>query len=92
MDSIVVLAALKEDSEKGNYDLYGVIQTVTRATRHIITTTATTIGGLFPLILTSIFFQPLAWAMSVGVIGASLIALFYIPAMFMILGKIPRTT
>ena len=91
-DSIVVLAALKEDSEKGNYDLDGVIQTVTRATRHIITTTATTIGGLFPLILTSIFFQPLAWAMSVGVIGASLIALFYIPAMFMILGKIPRTT
>ena len=90
-DSIVVLAALKEDSEKGDYDLSGVIQTVTRATRHIITTTATTIGGLFPLILTSIFFQPLAWAMSVGVIGASLIALFYIPAMFMILKKIPRT-
>ena len=47
-DSIVVLAALKEDSEKGDYDLSGVIQTVTRATRHIITTTATTIGGLFP--------------------------------------------
>ena len=89
-DSIVVLAALKEDSEKGEYDLNGVIQTVSRATRHIITTTATTIGGLFPLILTSIFFQPLAWAMSVGVIGASLIALFYIPAMFMILKKIPR--
>ena len=90
-DSIVVLAALKEDSKKDDYDLSGVIQTVTRATRHIITTTATTIGGLFPLILTSIFFQPLAWAMSVGVIGASLIALFYIPAMFMILKKIPRT-
>ena len=90
-DSIVVLAALKEDSEKGNYDLNGVIQTVSRATRHIITTTATTIGGLFPLILSSIFFQPLAWAMSVGVIGASLIALFYIPAMFMILRKIPQT-
>ena len=90
-DSIVVLAALKEDSEKDDYDLNGVIQTVTRATRHIITTTATTIGGLFPLILTSIFFQPLAWAMSVGVIGASLIALFYIPAMFMILKKIPKT-
>ena len=90
-DSIVVLAALKEDSEKGNYDLHGVIQTVSRATRHIITTTATTIGGLFPLILSSIFFQPLAWAMSVGVIGASLIALFYIPAMFMILRKIPQT-
>ena len=69
-----------------------IICLVARATRHIITTTATTIGGLFPLILTSIFFQPLAWAMSVGVIGASLIALFYIPAMFMILGKIPRTT
>ena len=90
-DSIVVLAALKEDSEKGNYDLNGVIKTVTRATRHIITTTATTIGGLFPLILTSIFFQPLAWAMSVGVVGASLIALFYIPAMFMIFRKIPKT-
>ena len=90
-DSIVVLAALKEDYEKGNYDLNGVILTVTRATRHIITTTATTIGGLFPLILSSIFFQPLAWAMSIGVIGASLIALFYIPAMFMILRGIPNS-
>ena len=87
-----MLAALEVDSKKYDYDLNGVIQTVTRATRHIVTTTATTIGGVFPLILTSIFFQPLAWAMSVGVIGASLIALFYIPTMFMILRKIPRTT
>jgi multidrug efflux pump subunit AcrB len=86
-----VLSHIKERAKKSLMTKTDLIDVVVRSTRHIITTTATTIGGLFPLILTSIFFQPLAWAMSVGVIGASLIALFYIPAMFMILKKIPRT-
>mgnify|MGYP006062171837 FL=1 len=87
-DSIVVLAAMKADAKKTDYKLQELVETVIRATRHIITTTATTIGGLFPLIVSSVFFQPLAWAMSVGVIGASVIALFYIPAMFKIFSGI----
>ena len=63
-DSIVVLAAMKGlDAQKTDYKLQELVETVIRATRHIITTTATTIGGLFsPNCQQCFFFQPLAWA------------------------------
>jgi multidrug efflux pump subunit AcrB len=54
----------------------------------VITTSATTIGGFLPLLFASIFFRPLAWGMVVGVLGSSIIAVFYIPAMFILLKKI----
>ena len=61
---------------------------VMRSTRHIITTSVTTVGGFLPLLLSSIFFKPLAWAMTVGVIGATIIALLYIPSLYIIKEKI----
>ena len=65
-----------------------LIEVVIRSTRHIVTTSLTTLGGFLPLIFSSIFFAPLAWGMSVGVLGATLTALLYIPAMFIYLAKI----
>ena len=41
-----------------------------------------------PLIFASIFFRPLAWAMSIGVLGATLTALLYIPAMYIWMKKV----
>jgi multidrug efflux pump subunit AcrB len=61
---------------------------VMRSTRHIITTSVTTVGGFLPLLLSSIFFKPLAWAMTVGVIGATIIALLYIPSLYIIKEKL----
>jgi Cu/Ag efflux pump CusA len=40
------------------------------------------------LLLSSIFFKPLAWAMTVGVIGATIIALLYIPSLYIIKEKL----
>jgi multidrug efflux pump subunit AcrB len=65
-----------------------LIDVVIRSTRHIITTSLTTLGGFVPLIFASIFFRPLAWAMSIGVLGATLTALLYIPAMYIWMKKI----
>jgi multidrug efflux pump subunit AcrB len=48
----------------------------------------TTIGGFLPLLVSSIFFKPLAWAMAGGVFGATIIALFYIPSLYAIKEKI----
>ena len=59
-----------------------------RSTRHIITTSVTTIGGFLPLLVSSIFFKPLAWAMAGGVFGATIIALFYIPSLYAIKEKL----
>ena len=67
-----------------------LIEVVIRSTRHIITTSLTTLGGFLPLIFASIFFRPLAWAMSIGVLGATLTALLYIPAMYIWMKKVKR--
>jgi multidrug efflux pump subunit AcrB len=65
-----------------------LIEVVIRSTRHIITTSLTTLGGFLPLIFASVFFRPLAWAMSVGVLGATLTALLYIPAIYILLNRV----
>ena len=87
-DSIIVLSHIKEEAEKKDISKAEIIEVVIRSTRHIITTSLTTLGGFLPLIFASVFFKPLAWAMSIGVLGATMTALLYIPAMFMVMKKI----
>ena len=53
------------------------------ASRHIISTTITTIGGFLPLILFGgHFWPPLAMAIAGGVAGSAVLALYMVPAMF----------
>jgi multidrug efflux pump subunit AcrB len=87
-DSIIVLSHIKEEAEKKLISKAELIEVVIRSTRHIITTSLTTLGGFAPLIFANVFFRPLAWAMSIGVLGATMTALLYIPAMFIVLKKI----
>ena len=87
-DSIVVLSHIKEEAENNGLNKAELVEVVIRSTRHVLTTSATTIGGFLPLLFASMFFRPLAWGMVVGVIGSSIIAVFYIPAMFIYLKKI----
>ena len=87
-DSIIVLSHIKEEADKKSITKAELVEVVIRSTRHIITTSLTTLGGFFPLIFASVFFKPLAWAMSIGVLGATITALLYIPAMFMIMRKV----
>ena len=87
-DSIIVLSHIKEEAEKKDISKAEIVEVVIRSTRHIITTSLTTLDGFVPLIFASVFFKPLAWAMSIGVLGATLTALLYIPAMFVVMKKI----
>ena len=87
-DAIVVLSHIKEANEDQKLTKERLIEVVIRSTRHIITTSVTTVGGFLPLLITSVFFKPLAWAMSVGVLGATIIALLYIPSLYVIKEKI----
>ncbi len=80
-DAIVVLAALQESEAARDGDLEGTIDVVVGATRHILATTFTTIGGFFPLIVFGgRFWPPLAPAIAGGVAGASILALYFVPA------------
>lgn len=87
-DSIIVLSHIKEKANQVSMTKSDLIEVVIRSTRHIITTSLTTLGGFLPLIFANIFFRPLAWAMSIGVLGATMTALLYIPAMFIWMNKI----
>ena len=87
-DSIIVLSHIKEEAQNKEISKSELVEVVIRSTRHIITTSLTTLGGFLPLIFASVFFKPLAWAMSVGVLGATITALLYIPAMFIIMRKV----
>ncbi|MAJ85337.1 MAG: acriflavin resistance protein [Gammaproteobacteria bacterium] len=87
-DSIVVLSHIKEANANSPINKNDLVEVIIRSTRHVVTTSATTIGGFIPLLVTSIFFEPLAWAMAGGVIGSTVIAIFYIPACYAISKKL----
>jgi len=82
-DSIVVLNALQGDAGARAGELEDTREVVVEATRHIVATTFTTIGGFTPLILFGgRFWPPLATAIAGGVLGASILALIFVPCVF----------
>ena len=80
-DSIVVLAALREDEAVMRGDGDAAARVAIRATRHVVTTTATTAMGFTPLIFNGgDFWPPLAISLGAGVAGATLLALVFVPS------------
>lgn len=85
-DSIVVLTALNEDPNASKGDPKAIQQVVLKATRHVLTTTATTVIGFVPLLADGDpFWQPLAIAISCGITGATILALYFVPATYRLL-------
>lgn len=86
--AIVVLSALKADPAAMAGEEDAVERVVVGASRHIISTTLTTIGGFTPLILFGgRFWQPMATAIAGGVGGSAILALVLTPALFMIMAR-----
>jgi multidrug efflux pump subunit AcrB len=81
-DSIVVLASIKDDPDAARGDRAAVVRAVMGCLRHVIATTATTIGGFIPLLVFvgGEFWPSLAVVLVGGIAGATLVALVYIPA------------
>lgn len=85
-DSIVVLAAIAENSAAAAGDVEATCEVVIRCTRHILATTLTTVAGFTPLILSGgKFWPPLAVTIAGGVGGATLMALLLAPALHLVL-------
>lgn len=84
-DSIVVLAAIQQHPIAKTGNKRAIKEVVLRSTRHVIATTLTTAVGFVPLLLGGgEFWPPLAIAIAGGVIGATLLALYLIPAAYLI--------
>ncbi len=85
-DSIVVLAALRSDPLAKAGDRDAIVQVVFHSTRHVLSTTLTTIAGFIPLILAGGgFWPPLAVAIAGGVTGATILALYFAPSGYLLL-------
>ncbi len=82
-DAIVVLTALRGSRAACSGDPECTRDVVLGATRHIVATTLTTIGGFVPLIyFAGRFWPPMATAIAGGVGGSSILALYLVPSMF----------
>lgn len=89
-DSIVVLAAIRDRALAGELGLDRLVAVVSGCTRHIVTTTLTTIAGFLPLVLSQgEFWPPLAITVAGGVGGATLLALYFVPCCYLLLFR-PR--
>ena len=87
-DSIVVLAAIRQNESARNGDLDEVQRVVVRATRHVVATSLTTIAGFLPLIIAGGgFWPPLAVTIAGGVAGATVLALIFVPTCYLIIMK-----
>ena len=85
-DSIVVLAAIQQHPVARTGNKKAIREVVLHSTRHVIATTLTTAIGFVPLLLGGgEFWPPLAIAIAGGVIGATLLALYLIPAAYLII-------
>ncbi|MFZ5608850.1 MAG: efflux RND transporter permease subunit [Pseudomonadota bacterium] len=86
--AIVVLSNLRASPAARAADPIAIRDTVMAATRHIVGTTLTTIAGFLPLILWADgFWQPLSLAIAGGVIGSALLALYFTPALFLLIAR-----
>ena len=85
-DSIVVLAALNADEGALAGDAGRIRDIVVDGTRHIIATTLTTIGGFLPLVIFGgLFWPPLAMAVAGGMVGATILALVFVPCVYILI-------
>lgn len=81
--TIVVLSLLRDSPEAMADDIVAQREVVMNATRHIIATTLTTMGGFVPILLGGdAFWMPLAAGIAGGVGGSALLALYFTPAVF----------
>ncbi|MEO0768474.1 MAG: efflux RND transporter permease subunit [Cyanobacteria bacterium J06649_4] len=82
-DSVMVLSGLNENPDAKAGDRKAIARVVNQSTRHVITTTITTIAGFVPLLMSGgPFWRPLAIAIAGGISGASLLALYFVPAAY----------
>ncbi|WP_434363001.1 efflux RND transporter permease subunit [Parasalinivibrio latis] len=81
--AIVILAELKENPDACNGDKAAIIDSVASCSRHIISTTITTVGGFLPLILSGGgFWPPFAIAIAGGTVLTTILSFYFVPSAF----------
>jgi len=81
--AIVIIAELKSNAKAVKGDVDAIVASVQSCTRHITSTTITTVGGFLPLILAGGgFWPPFAVAIAGGTVLTTLLSFYFVPAAF----------
>lgn len=81
--ALIVLSALQENARANSGDRAAMVDVVAGSSRHIISTTVTTVGGFLPLILDGGgFWPPFAMSIAGGVALSVILAFAFTPQMF----------
>jgi multidrug efflux pump subunit AcrB len=89
-DSVVVLAGIRGNEAAARGEPKALKRVVVEETRHILSTTVTTIGGFTPLIIWGgNMWPPLALALAGGLIGGALLSLFLVPCAYQLMTRMP---
>ncbi|MFT5541217.1 MAG: multidrug efflux pump [Glaciecola sp.] len=88
--SIVVIAAINGNVKAKAGDTRAIVQETMSCSRHILSTTFTTVGGLIPLLLFSqgSFWPPLAVVLAGGVGFSVILSLFFTPTIVALMCRI----
>ncbi len=85
-DAIVVMAGIRQDPRANVGDIPAISAVVVGRTRHVIATSLTTMAGFTPLVLGGgSFWPPLAIAIAGGVGGATILALYFVPSLYLLM-------
>jgi multidrug efflux pump subunit AcrB len=81
--ALIVLSGLQEDARASAGDRAAMVDVVAGSSRHIVSTTVTTVGGFLPLILGGGgFWPPFAMSIAGGVALSVILAFAFTPQMF----------
>ncbi|PTQ15912.1 MFS transporter [Vibrio splendidus] len=91
--AIVILTELKLDKEASSGNVDAVVEAVMSCTRHISSTTITTVGGFMPLIIAGGgFWPPFAVAIVGGTVLTTLISFYFVPVVYHLMTRNQRKT
>ncbi|PMK05746.1 efflux RND transporter permease subunit [Vibrio splendidus] len=91
--AIVILTELKLDKEASSGSVDAVVDAVMSCTRHISSTTITTVGGFMPLIIAGGgFWPPFAVAIVGGTVLTTLISFYFVPVVYHLMTRNQRKT
>ncbi|MCB5357910.1 efflux RND transporter permease subunit [Vibrio lentus] len=91
--AIVILTELKLDKQASSGNVDAVVEAVMSCTRHISSTTITTVGGFMPLIIAGGgFWPPFAVAIVGGTVLTTLISFYFVPVVYHLMTKTQRKT
>ncbi|MEO0497111.1 MAG: efflux RND transporter permease subunit [Pseudomonadota bacterium] len=81
--AIIIMTGLQADERAAAGDADAMVDVIMGSSRHIVSTTITTVGGFLPLILGGGgFWPPFAMAIAGGVLLSTVVSFYFTPPMF----------